>query len=66
MSIRLFKPFDAPSAARTSQQGRTQEIIHYGESRFRQALLKISVATRTAQAWMQKALQIELVSRIHC
>lgn len=41
-----------------------QEMIDYGDSRLRAAMLAISKADRRKVAWMQKTLQKELVSKL--
>jgi hypothetical protein len=63
-SITAFRPFALKNGSKSADQARYQEVIYYGESRFRQALLLISRANYAAQKWMQSNLRAELVCPI--
>lgn len=65
MSSQTIQPFNALSPNHASDRQKhvsTQEIIYYGESRFRQILTCISKATADRQQWLQQRLHRELVS----
>ncbi|KAF8950436.1 hypothetical protein BDZ97DRAFT_1933983 [Flammula alnicola] len=55
-----FNPFSLQNGSKEKCHHRTQQIIWYGESRLRQALIVISQADAEAQAWMQHILREEL------
>ncbi|KAF8955609.1 hypothetical protein BDZ97DRAFT_1764655 [Flammula alnicola] len=55
-----FNPFSLQNGSKAKCHHRTQQIIWYGESRLRQALIVISKADAEAQAWMQHILREEL------
>ena len=57
-----FKPSFPGSTVLIADRDKIQDIIDYGDSRFRQALLVIAQANLSARAWMQRYLQIEVVS----
>lgn len=59
-SVRLFNPFSFDTK---HGGGLLQEIIHYGESRFRAAIVKILVAEQPKKIWGRKILYAELVSQ---
>ena len=64
-SIRVFKPFTIDGRSDKSNY-HVQEIIYYGESRARHMAAKIIEADAQHRAWMQAALQEEVVcSSIH-
>ena len=60
-SIRVFKPFCADGHNDVFHH-KIQEIIYYGESRFRHMAAQIFRADAQHRAWMQDALQEEVVS----
>lgn len=60
-TLSIFNPFSLQSGPKGPLQMRTQEIIWYAESRFRQVLLAIEEANVIKQRWMQKTLYSELV-----
>ena len=60
-SIRVFKLFSVDGRSDLLHR-ETQEIIYYGESRFRHMAAKIFQADAQHRAWMQDALQEEVVS----
>jgi hypothetical protein len=60
-TLTAFNPFALSSGSKQDDHLKMQEVIYYGESRFRQALIKISTAHADLQRWMQKWLQTELV-----
>jgi hypothetical protein len=62
--LSVFNPFSLQSGPKDLLQIRTQQIIWYAESRFRQVLLHMEAANVLKQKWMQKNLYSELVSRI--
>ena len=59
-SIRVFKPFTIDGCTDKSNH-HVQEIIYYGESRARHMVAKIIKADAQHRAWMQAALQEEVV-----
>ena len=59
--LSLFHPFSLQVGSNEAVHYRTQQIVWYTESRFRQALIKISQADIQHQKWMQAYLQQELV-----
>jgi hypothetical protein len=62
--LSVFNPFSLQSGPKGPLQMRTQQIVWYAESRFRQVLLHMEGASVSRQKWMQKILYCELVSRI--
>ncbi|KAM6490261.1 hypothetical protein JOM56_014238 [Amanita muscaria] len=52
-TLAIFNPFALQSGSNQAIHSLTQEIIWYGESRFRQALLAIYQANPERQRWMQ-------------
>lgn len=60
-SIRRFNPFDLQHGSDQQWHTKVQEVIYYGDSRFRQALADISKADSRHQLWMQRCLKEELV-----
>jgi hypothetical protein len=63
-SIRTFNPFDVQHGSDQKWHERVQEIIYYGDSRFRQALAHISKADPKHHLWMQMCLKEELVCQL--
>ena len=63
--LSIFSPFSLQHGSNPQLHQRAQQIIWYAESRFRQALIKISQADHRRQAWMQSCLQEELVRPPH-
>jgi hypothetical protein len=59
--IAPFDPFNLQRGSDERWHAKVQEIIYYGDSRFRQALADISLADHRHQGWMQSCLQRELV-----
>lgn len=62
-SIHTFDPFNLQQGSQQEWHIKLQEVIYYGESRFRQATASINTADGRRQGWMQECLQQELVSR---
>ena len=62
-SIHTFNPFNLQQGSQQEWHIKLQEVIYYGESRFRQATASINTADGRRQGWMQECLQQELVSR---
>ena len=60
-SIHLFNPFNLQHGSDQEWHRKLQEVIYYGDSRFRQALADISKSDSRHHLWMQKCLQDELV-----
>ena len=60
-TLAIFNPFSLQLGPKGPLQKRTQEIIWYVESRFRQILLAIKQASLIKQGWMQRILYSELV-----
>lgn len=60
--IRVLQPWNLESGS--PDPAFIQEVVYYGDSRFRQALKKISEATSPELLWMQFYLQKELVCTI--
>lgn len=60
-SIHIFNPY---SARMQNSRGKLQEIITYGDSRFRAAMLAISKSKGDKVTWAQKRLLQELVSQL--
>jgi len=60
-SIRLFNPFNLQHSSDQQWHRKVQEVIYYGDSRFRQALADISKSDSRHQLWMQSCLKDELV-----
>ncbi len=60
-TIRTFNPFNLQHGSDQEWHVKVQEIVYYGDSRFRQALAHISKADNRHQEWMQQCLQDELV-----
>jgi len=60
-SIRLFNPFDLQHGSDQEWHRKLQEVIYYGDSRFRQALADISKSDSRHHLWMQNCLKDELV-----
>ncbi|KAF8958977.1 hypothetical protein BDZ97DRAFT_1923289 [Flammula alnicola] len=58
--LAIFSPFSLQNGSTKSCHRLTQDIIWYGESRFRQALIVISKADAEMQRWMQYCLREEL------
>ena len=61
-TVQLFDPFNLQHGSNRDHHIKTQEVIYYAESRFRQALASISRADINMQSWMQKCLHQEVVS----
>ena len=59
--IRAFDPFNLKHGSSNEDHIYIQEVIYYGESRFRQALAEMTKADPCHQMWMQSVLQIEVV-----
>lgn len=60
-SIRAFNPFNLQKGANPAWHLKVQEVIYYGESRFREAVAHISQADERHQFWMQQTLKREVV-----
>ncbi|KAF8157791.1 hypothetical protein BJ912DRAFT_1070078 [Pholiota molesta] len=60
-SIHPFNPLQTFHGGNLEWHSKLQEVIHYGESRFRCALSRIVVATSRQQQWMQEYLHKELL-----
>ncbi|KAF8965104.1 hypothetical protein BDZ97DRAFT_1813684 [Flammula alnicola] len=60
-SIRTFNPFNLQHGSNKNWHIKVQEVIYYGESRFRQALAVITKSDGRHQEWMQRCLQRELM-----
>jgi hypothetical protein len=56
-----FNHFSLQLGSKKPLHQHLQAIVWYAESRFRQALIKISHADRQRQTWMQSCLADELV-----
>lgn len=63
-TLSLFSLFSLQQGSKTKDHRWTQEVVWYGESRFREALLHIIKAEDRHQQWMQHYLQEETVSMI--
>ncbi|KIM39385.1 hypothetical protein M413DRAFT_29535 [Hebeloma cylindrosporum] len=59
-SIHAFKPFNLGHGSTQEVHVKVQEIIYYGESRFRQATAAMTKAEARHQGWMQECLKQEL------
>jgi hypothetical protein len=59
--LRLFSYFSLQWGSEEVLHHRTQLIVWYAESRFRQALIKISQADIRRQKWLQIYLKEEVV-----
>jgi len=60
-SIRLFNPFNLQHGSDQEWHKKLQEVIYYGDSRFRQALADINRSDSRHHLWMQSCLKDELV-----
>ena len=60
-SLRRFSHFSLQIGSTNKLHTRLQAIVWYVESRFRQALIKISRADHKQQQWMQWLLANEVV-----
>jgi hypothetical protein len=60
-SIKAFRPFNLQHGEGHNLHVRLQEVIYYGESRFRAAAARIIKADDRHQGWMQACLQQEVV-----
>jgi hypothetical protein len=61
-TLHLFSPFSLKHGSNHKVHRQCQRVVWYAESRWRQALIKISKADVRHRSWMQRALQEELVS----
>lgn len=60
-TLSLFSLFSLQQGSKARDHRRIQEVVWYGESRFREALLHIIKAEDRHQQWMQHYLQEETV-----
>ena len=65
-TISPFDPFNLKYASSNDRHIFIQEIIYYGDSRFRQALADMTKADDRHQMWMQGVLQHEVVCNFSC